>query len=235
MLFAFYFLVANVTKFGFACGAVHHVAQTFFNHYVFALFSWTHHSKLDIHPLDILVAFCNYFWSDLVWKQCAFVGPMIWLLFIVLLSFGWRTTCPTEVTKTFCALNLRTTARIFCYWHTTFSVRAWLGTMFKKQFAKKFFRNCVFLNHCRKSFVFFEFFRNVKAVNFTSFIWMNSLSTVQAKVKITKRAFSRILKSVNVCKLWALWQRTPSHIVHLSNCVSYWQVFIYLFKFGIQF
>lgn len=110
---SFDFFIADITVGCVALIAINFVLFSTFKHDMLASSLWAHYCKLHIYPFQVLTAskLIDYLFINLLRKKRSFVIVVVWMLFVVLLSFGRIATSPAHELEALGALEVSTTTR----------------------------------------------------------------------------------------------------------------------------
>lgn len=125
-----YKFIANIAKILFTPFAGYLIFCSVFDIYLLAILIRANYCQFKINPWDIFICFLwNYLLSNLHWQNTSLIWIMVWLLFVVLLSFSNGVAVPTEISKALCTLNLSASRFHHNNWHSTFWIRTTLCTI----------------------------------------------------------------------------------------------------------
>ena len=150
--------IANITKMFVAYFALYVITLTLFHIYGFALLVRAQRWEFYVYPFDVLIWFLDYLLGYRMWQESSNVTPVIRLFFVMLLSFCSCSTCPTEVAKTFGALNLTASTGIFADWNATLRIWTRFRTIFNEKQIEFFFRKLILFNYVNYWFTILKFF-----------------------------------------------------------------------------
>ena len=152
--------------------------------------------------------------SDLDRLECAFIAPMIGLLFKVFLAFCRVHAFPAKPSPALCALDLGAPATCKCNPGATLTIGASFGAVLDIQLIKTILNNLVLV--CDFFHLLGKLSEQIQTMDKTPLKWMHMLFAVQAEMEIAMIASTRII-TLDAGYRATSGHRTPAHVIHGLN------------------